>query len=233
MIHFLLGLALVSALLDWYAVWKKNRRMEGVVKPLTMVFLIAWVFLFGQEEAILSTNLIYFLIGLGLCLVGDIFLFLPPERYFVFGLAAFLFGHIGYIVGFGRFETFSDYIIPFMIYLLVIGVSAYLIVGKLIEGLRRHKKERLILPLSFYAIVISVMLGSAGFRFFDTDWTIAGAYLAGGGALLFYISDVLNAWERFVNTFKHDRLIIMVTYHLGQFGLAIGAALHFAGKLPG
>jgi hypothetical protein len=28
-------------------------------------------------------------------------------------------------------------------------------------------------------------------------------------------------------------LIIMVTYHLGQFGLAVGTALHFAGKLPG
>ncbi len=233
MIHLVLGLAFLVALIDWFAVWKKNRILEGYVKPLTMGLLITWVIIFGSQEEVLNTNLVYFVIGLGFCLLGDFFLFLPPERFFVFGLAAFLIGHVWYIVGFGGFEQLSDFLIPSLIYLFVIGVAAYQIVGKLIAGLRRNKKERLIGPLILYAIVISVMLGSAGLRFFDSSWTTAGAYLVAGGALFFYISDVLNAWERFVNKFGHDRLIIMATYHLGQFGLAIGAALHFAGKLPG
>jgi len=233
MIHLILGLAFFAALIDWFAVWKKNRSLEGFAKPLTMVLLITWVFFFGLQEKVLDTNLVYFVIGLGFCLLGDIFLFLPPERFFVIGLAAFLFGHVWYIIGFGRFDRFSDFLIPALVYLFVIVLVAFRIVGKLIDGLRRNKKERLIVPLVFYAIVISIMLGSAGFRFFDSGWTTAGAYMAAGGALLFYISDVLNAWERFVNKFDHDRLIIMATYHLGQFGLAIGAAFHFAGKFPG
>jgi len=233
MIHLILGLAFLTALVDWYSVWKKNVRLEAVVKPLTMISLIMWVVFFAAQEQVLDSALIFFVIGLVFCLIGDIFLFLPPDRFFIFGLAAFLLGHVWYIVGFGSFERIGEYYIPVLAYLLVIGLAAYLIVGKLIAGLRRNNKERLIVPLIVYAFVISIMLGSAGLRFFDSNWTTAGAYLAAGGALLFYISDVLNAWERFVNKFDHDRLIIMATYHLGQFGLAIGAAFHFSGKFPG
>lgn len=233
MIYSLLVLAFLCALLDWYSVWKKNNKLEAVVKPLTMVLLISWVLIFGWQENVLETNLLYFLIGLTLCLAGDIFLFLPPEKYFVAGLVAFLLGHFAYIFGFGGYDQFSKFLVPYLIYLVVIAVAGYKIIGKLIAGLRQIKKERLIVPLILYAVVISVMLGSAGYRFFDANWTTSGAYLVAVGALFFYISDVLNAWERFVNKFKNDRLIIMSTYHIGQFLLAIGAALHFADKLPG
>lgn len=233
MIHMLLGAALICALVDWYSVWQKNRQIEGVVKPLTMIFLISWMYFLGLDENILRTNLVYFIIGLGLCLIGDIFLFLPPGKFFVPGLVAFLLGHVSYIVGFGWFENLSKFMIPFLIYLTVIMVIGIRVMSRMIVGLRQQKKERLTIPLVFYAFVISMMLGSAGYRFFDQNWKTAGAYLVTIGALLFYVSDVLNAWERFVNKFSHDRLIIMVTYHLGQFGLAVGTALHFAGKLPG
>lgn len=233
MIYVLLGLAFICALVDWYSVWQNNRQIEGVFKPLTMVFLISWMVFFGLDENILRTNIVYFIIGLGLCLIGDIFLFLPHEKFFVPGLVAFLLGHVSYIVGFGWLENFSKFMFPFLIYLAVISVIGIRVVGRMITGLRRQKKERLTIPLVIYALVISMMLGSAGYRFFDQNWKTAGAYLVTIGALLFYISDVLNAWERFVNKFSHDRLIIMFTYHLGQFGLAVGAALYFAGKLPG
>jgi len=233
MIHTLLGLAWFSGMLDWYAIWRKNKKLEVVSKPLTIFFLLLWVFVFGFQEAILDTNLLFFIIALGFCLAGDIFLLLPPERFFIHGLSAFLIGHLWYILGFGGFERSPKYLVPILIYFFVIIVVGYQVVGRLIYGLREKKKEHLTAPIIIYSIVITVMLGSSGYRFFDSDWTTAGAYLTGIGALFFYISDVLNAWERFVNKFRNDRLIIMVTYHLGQFGLAVGAALHFANKLPG
>lgn len=232
MIHLLLGSAFLSALVDWVSVWKKNKQIEKIFKPLTIGLLMSWVIGFSWQEGLLKSNLIYFFVGLGFCLVGDVFLFLPPEKYFVPGLAAFLLGHISYIAGLGGLASNSNLMIPFVIFLLVILVVSSKIVGRLVAGLKELKKERLRVPVIFYAGVISVMLASAGSRFFDPHWTTAGAYLVAGGAILFYISDVLNAWERFVNKFNHDRLIIMVTYHLGQFGLVTGAALHFAGKFP-
>ena len=98
---------------------------------------------------------------------------------------------------------------------------------------KTNRKNKLIIPIIVYSVVISCMLFLAGLRFFDSDWTTAGALLVSIGAMLFFVSDVLNAWERFVKKFPHDRVIIMMLYHLGQYGIAAGAVLHFAGNLPG
>jgi len=45
--------------------------------------------------------------------------------------------------------------------------------------------------------------------------------------LLFFISETFNAWIRFVNPLPYGRLRVMVTYHLGQILIALGALLHF------
>ena len=42
------------------------------------------------------------------------------------------------------------------------------------------------------------------------------------GALLFFISDSLLAYDRFTRKTPAIRLWVMVTYHLAQFGLAAG-----------
>jgi uncharacterized membrane protein YhhN len=41
------------------------------------------------------------------------------------------------------------------------------------------------------------------------------------GALLFYASDACIGWSRFVREFPRHRLVIMITYHLGQIGLVL------------
>jgi hypothetical protein len=44
---FLLGIALVCAVLNWVAVEKKWKTLEYFVKPGTMIFLIIWLVLNG------------------------------------------------------------------------------------------------------------------------------------------------------------------------------------------
>jgi uncharacterized membrane protein YhhN len=67
-------------------------------------------------------------------------------------------------------------------------------------------------PVAAYMVVISAMVASA----------IGTAEpLAVGGAVLFYTSDALIAWERFVASRRWHRLAIIVTYHLAQAGLAL------------
>ena len=61
-------------------------------------------------------------------------------------------------------------------------------------------------------LVISVMVASA-------VGTLDA--LAIVGACLFYTSDALIAWTRFIQDFRHGRLAVMVTYHLAQFGLVL------------
>jgi hypothetical protein len=40
-------------------------------------------------------------------------------------------------------------------------------------------------------------------------------------------SDSLLAWNKFDQPVRHANLLVMVTYHLGQFGIVLGAALHY------
>jgi len=41
------------------------------------------------------------------------------------------------------------------------------------------------------------------------------------GALLFFASDAVLGWNRFVQPLPNARIIIMTTYHLGQIGLVL------------
>jgi uncharacterized membrane protein YhhN len=44
------------------------------------------------------------------------------------------------------------------------------------------------------------------------------------GAVLFYASDGILGWNRFVQPLPHGRLAVMTTYHLGQIGLVLALA---------
>jgi uncharacterized membrane protein YhhN len=48
--------------------------------------------------------------------------------------------------------------------------------------------------------------------------------VATGGAL-FFASDTILAWNRFVQPFDGARLLTRITYHLGQVGLVVGMSL--------
>jgi hypothetical protein len=47
------------------------------------------------------------------------------------------------------------------------------------------------------------------------------------GAFLFYLSDVILAWNKFVSPIKNGRIINIGLYHLGQIGLIAGVISQF------
>jgi uncharacterized membrane protein YhhN len=79
-----------------------------------------------------------------------------------------------------------------------------------------------------YATFISLMLFSALMTLFRTDWLSSPAYLVSFGAVLFVASDIVLAWDKFVNPVRRGRLVVMMTYHLGQFALIAGAVGQFS-----
>jgi uncharacterized membrane protein YhhN len=68
------------------------------------------------------------------------------------------------------------------------------------------------LPVIAYMGAISTMVVFA----FGT-----GTAFAILGALLFFVSDAVLGWTRFVSQFNRSRLVVMITYHLGQMGLVL------------
>jgi uncharacterized membrane protein YhhN len=202
----LLALTFAIAVVDWWAVLDESRRpVELIAKPMTLVALIGVALgLFAPDP----TVRICFVVALLFCLAGDVFL-LFEERLFVFGLGAFLLGHIAYIVGFalsGEMRTVGAILGA----ALVIGLIATL--GRSIFEAVQYNEPDLIVPVGVYMAVISVMLVCA----ISTKNTLAIA-----GALLFYGSDASIAWNKFIEEQPLGRLTIIVTYHLGQIALVL------------
>lgn len=202
----LLALALAAAFFDWVAVNQGQKVLEYVFKPLTLVLLIGCALALDPVD---ETVRAWFVIALVLSLVGDVFLMLPREQLFVFGLGAFLLGHIAYIVGMHVDGVdglrFLGGLVLVMALLAVIGTA-------ILRGVRAGSEPELAGPVVAYMFVISAMVASA----------IGVGRLPGVvGAGLFYVSDALIAWNRFRDETRHGRLAIIVTYHLAQLGLVL------------
>lgn len=217
-------LTILAALVEWAAIFKGWRRLEYFAKPGVIVFLLAWL-LAGRLE---SRALFAFGLGLLFSLAGDILLLLSNERrWFMFGLGAFFFAHLAYIVGFNvPPPPFSP--LTFAVGLIIL-VSVLPLIRRILLGVRQKGLRRLLEPVRAYANVISVMLFSALMTLFRSDWQSGPAYLVSLGALMLISSDVLLAWNKFVRPVRRGRLVLMILYHIGQVALIAGAAAQFGG----
>jgi uncharacterized membrane protein YhhN len=202
---WLIGLTLVVALCDWVAVGTATRWAEYVFKPLTMVPLIlAAIALDPADEAMRW----WFVAALVFSLAGDVFLMLPNEKLFVFGLGSFLIGHVAYIVG---LIAGGQNAIACALGVVAVAICLSLLGPRIVAG-ARDADAQLAIPVLAYMTVISAMVA------FAIGSTVP---LAIGGAALFYVSDASIGWTRFINDFRGGRLVIVTTYHLAQVLLVL------------
>lgn len=212
----------VFAVLNWIAVEIKFKPLEYLAKPLTMLALIVW----GWQASGYSGSLVWFGLGLIFSLAGDVFLLLPKEQ-FIAGLVSFLLAHVFYIIGFNT--SMPPASLPAALVALVVLLAALPVVRTVTRALQAGGLARLRVPVLLYSLVISVMLLSALLTLVRPEWEAAPALAASAGACSFFLSDSVLAWNKFVTPLKHGRLITMVSYHLGQAGILLGAAAHFLG----
>ncbi|HEY5154658.1 MAG TPA: lysoplasmalogenase [Acidimicrobiales bacterium] len=197
------------AFADWVAVANDHRRVEYVCKPLTMVLLIATALALDVSSTVV---LVAFVTALVFSLVGDVFLMLPGERWFVFGLGAFLVGHLAYVVG---LWCQGLTLAAFLVGLLLVGVAMLVLGLRIVRAVSRGDEPELVVPVAVYIGVISLMVASAiGTR---NPFAIIGASL-------FYTSDALIAWNKFVKAYPWGRVAVMISYHVGQIGLVLSLA---------
>ena len=202
----LLAAAGALGLGDWIAVSPavRAKRVEYLLKPATTLALVfAAVALDPERDA----QRAWFVVGLLLSLAGDVFLMLPRDA-FVPGLASFLLAHVAYIVGFALEPRRG---VAVAVALAVVAVAAATI-GRRILTAARGSPEPVAVPVAVYMTAISVMVVLAA----GTAEPFAAA-----GAGLFFASDSLIAWNRFVRPFAWARPAIMATYHLAQAGLVV------------
>jgi uncharacterized membrane protein YhhN len=198
------ALVLAAAFGNWTAVASENKGLEYICKPLVMVLLIALALSIDPQD---STARTWFVVALVFSLAGDVFLMLPKDL-FVFGLGAFLVAHLAYVVGMVAEGVQLARLLAGVI-LVAIGI---LVLGTQIVRAAQATDSALTIPVMAYIGVISAMVVAA---------VGTGEPLAIAGALLFYASDALIAWTRFIRPTTWAPVTIMVTYHLAQLGLVL------------
>jgi uncharacterized membrane protein YhhN len=217
-------LFLVFAVTDWVAVSRGWRRVELVAKPAAMLVLLGVLVFVGGFG---SLPLLCFALGVLFSLAGDVFLLLS-DRFFIFGLVAFLLAHLAYITGLNI--PLPDVSPLWSLGLaLILAITASRILKRIIAGVRAKGLDRLAAPVAVYGIVITLMLLSALLTLYSLGWNTSAAGLVSLGAALFYISDVILALNKFVAPIRNGRLANMIAYHLGQLALIVGVILQFRG----
>lgn len=220
--YTLAGTAFAIALVDWLAVWKRWKRLRYIAKPGVMLALLAWLLSAGG----LQGQLWWFALGLCFSLAGDVFLMLPQDR-FLYGLVSFLLADLCYIAGFNT--SLPPINLASLALAGLIAMTGAQIYARLAPALEGRGLTSLKIPVLAYLIVHGTMLFSALLTLVrpDDEWLPPAALLAAAGALLFFSSDLMLAWNRFVAELSWGDLKVMVTYHLGQIAITAGALLNF------
>lgn len=188
-----------------------SRRGIWIAKPLASTGFVAFGLTAGGQSPGLPTDTYgsWLLAGLVLSWWGDVFL-IPKERQAVFrvGILSFLLGHVAYVTAFASrgLDPAAAAATAVLLALPVAGV---------IRWLRPHLSSDMAAPVYAYVAVISAMLVCA----------VASVAAHGRptillGALMFYLSDLAVARDRFVSPGFVNCAWGLPLYYGGQLVLA-------------
>jgi uncharacterized membrane protein YhhN len=216
-----LGIGLLLAMADWVAVIRRSKRLEYLCKPAALIAMIigAWLLMRHTGARYLAS---WFVPALIFSLLGDVFLMLPGDRWFPLGLGAFLVAQLCYIIGLN--PTLPP---TAALWLLVPVVVADLIVlPPVVRGARASGAAALQVPVVAYGVILSLTLLSGWATWFRPDWPSVGRLAVSAGTTLFFASDLMLAWNKFVRRSRTLEIGVIVTYHLAQIALALTIWLH-------
>jgi len=197
----LVAVAIVAALVDWWAVANHRRGVEYLAKPAVMIALIGVALAVDTTDGVARGLIVA---ALGASLVGDVVLMTPDGR-FEAGLGAFLVAHALYLVAFLPYTL----TVPTVVGAVVIAAAAAVLAPRIVRA--AAARSRLLgAAVPVYVVFVSatavVAIGT-------------GEPVAAVGGVLFLISDALLGWNRFVDEIPHGKLAVHATYHVGQMGL--------------
>jgi uncharacterized membrane protein YhhN len=192
-----------------------NDRIRFTAKPLaSLAFILIGVFALMDDPSIEEFE-IATLIGLVLGALGDIALL--SEHGFLAGLGSFLLGHLAYVVAVGTYlppRTWLAAAGPYAALPAVVGLGALAYLWPKLGKLR--------VPVIFYVLVIIAMVISAIalVRSDILDMHHDRRELFAAGAVLFFISDLSVARDKFVAPGFANRVWGLPVYYGAQVLIA-------------
>ncbi len=197
---------------------KENQKIIYGTKPLLMPLLILF-YIFGVLE-LGSIDQVDWLIMVALIggWAGDIFLMLEDEeKWFLFGMGAFFVNQIFYIISFllsigsySGFDIWALFLLAPSLLILLFTVPRFI-----------KKTGDMKIPVLVYMAAILLMHITAILRM--AEFSGLPFILVYIGSLSFIFSDASIAVNKWAGEFHNARFIIMTTYVMAQFYIALGA----------
>ncbi|HET9055035.1 MAG TPA: lysoplasmalogenase [Cyclobacteriaceae bacterium] len=196
--------------------------LHTVCKPAIMIALGLHYWMMQREQGVISKPVVLAII---FSCAGDTLLMFQGRdgNFFMWGLAAFLVAHIFYILAYRQHQSADTsnelqglqkirYAFP----VILSGTGLVVILYGRLGGMK--------IPVLVYAMVITVMVLAALFRFGKTS--SPSFAMVFGGAILFMISDSLIAINKFLEPLPMAGFWIMTTYIAAQYLIVTGLLKH-------
>lgn len=197
-------LAIAVAALLWAEV-KQSRPGVWLAKPIASTLFVITALLAG---ALASSYGQLILLGLLFSWLGDVFLIPKRQLFFIAGLGSFLLAHVAYS---GAFLLQPLTVLPLA--LAAIAMVAFAIV--VLRWLWPHVPTKLRPAVVTYLLAISLMVVLAGGTMAATGLQLVI------GAVIFAVSDIFVARDRFVSRSVANRLCGLPLYYAAQLIFAL------------
>jgi uncharacterized membrane protein YhhN len=210
--YLLIALLFVTVTMLVRSKLSDNRQHEYIFKPASTILVIAIALLSLVTPGAHPGYTLAIALGLVLSLGGDVALMLRTNRWFLIGLVFFLVAQLVYAVAFTVPNGFhpADLVVGAILLLFGAANFAYL----------RPGLGRMAGPVLVYMVVILFMVSRAISTFFGTYFSPTQAWLIAVGAILFMLSDLLLAVNRFRRPFKAEPYGLFL-YYAGQLLIAL------------
>ncbi len=202
----------ITVTLTIRAALRGNDRQVYLWKPLSTLLVILVALLSFATPGVKPLYTLGVALGLVLSLGGDVGLMFKANRWFMIGLVFFLLAQIVYPI---VFTVPNGFHLQDLVTAAVLVVLAALIFLYLKPGLGKMQG-----PVIFYILAICFMVNRAVSTFFGTFFSPTQAWLIALGAILFWVSDLLLAINRFRRPFRLERLGLYL-YYAGQLLIAL------------
>lgn len=207
-------MAVTVSLLVWSRL-ADRRRGEVTWKPISSALFILVALLSLLRPSANAWYTWTLTAGLLLSMGGDLALMVRTRRAFLIGLVLFLLAHVVYATVWTVANGFHR---PDLIIGVLLAVAAAAVFACLRPGLGSMQ-----VPVLLYVAVICFMVNRAASTFFGDYFTNTQAWLLTAGAVLFWVSDLLLAINRFRRPFRLEPLGLYA-YYGGQLLIALSAS---------
>lgn len=204
------GTSLAVSLVYLAYAGRESSPARTLLKTLSIGVLAAlpWTYL-GTTGA---NPLFVLSLALALSALGDLLLALKDQqRYFVFGLGAFLLAHVAYLAAFLPYARTPQGTV------LVAIVATFAAAGALLAVLIPRLGKLKFPVIAYFAIIMAMV--AAALSIPQASW------LLGAGAVIFALSDSLIAVRKFLQPFPGVNIAVWTTYVAAQFMMTL-AFLH-------